>query len=444
MSYLTDVLDAVAAKNADQPEYLQSVREVFESMEPVIAAHPEYQANAVLERMAEPDRVIMCRVLWMDDQGKPQVNRGFRVQYNTAIGPYKGGFRFAPNVNLSIMKFLGFEQCYKNALTGLPISGAKGGADFDPKGKSDAEIMRFCQAFMTEMWRHIGPFTDSPAGDIGVGAREIGYLFGQYKKIKNAYEGPAVTGKAPGWGGSLCRKEATGYGIVYYTREMLKDMGETLAGKKVVVSGSGNVALYAAAKATELGGKVMAMSDSNGYVVDEEGIDIPTMIQIKEVERKRITEYVKARPNAKYFEGSKGIWTVPCDIAMPCATQNEVDEEAAKNLIAAGVKVYTEGANMPTTPEGIAAIRGAGIPFAPAKAANAGGVSVSALEMSQNSIRYYWTFEEVDAKLDRIMCDIYKQCKEAAARYGLDGDLVAGANIAGFEKIANAMVAQGW
>lgn len=342
------------------------------------------------------------------------------------------------------MKFLGFEQCFKNALTGLPISGAKGGADFDPKGKSDAEIMRFCQAFMTEMYRHIGPFTDSPAGDIGVGAREIGYLFGQYKKIKNAYEGPAVTGKAPGWGGSLCRKEATGYGIVYFTRELMKDLNMTLEGKRVVVSGSGNVALYAASKSIELGAKVVAMSDSQGYVVDEDGIDIQAMIQIKEVERKRITEYLKVRPNAKYTEGSSGIWGVPCDVAMPCATQNELTAEGAKLLVANGVKVVSEGANMPSTPEAIAIVRGAGIPFAPAKAANAGGVSVSALEMSQNSMRYYWTFEEVDAKLDQIMCDIYKQAKEAAARYGMEGDLVAGANIAGFEKIADAMVAQGW
>ncbi len=444
MSYLTDVLDKVAAKNADEPEYLQAVKEVFEAMEPVIAAHPEYEANAILERMAEPDRMIMCRVLWMDDQGKAQVNRGFRVQYNTAIGPYKGGFRFHPSVNLSIMKFLGFEQCFKNALTGLPISGAKGGSDFDPKGKSDAEIMRFCQAFMTEMYRHIGPFTDSPAGDIGVGAREIGYLFGQYKKIKNAYEGPAVTGKAPGWGGSLCRKEATGFGIIYFTREMMKDLGTSFEGKNVVISGSGNVALYAATKAIELGGKVVAMSDSNGYVYDADGIDIKAMIQIKEVERKRITEYLKYRPNAVYTEGSHGIWGVKCDVAIPCATQNELDEAGAKMLVANGVQLVTEGANMPSTPEAIATIRGAGIPFGPAKAANAGGVSVSALEMSQNSMRYYWTFEEVDAKLDQIMCGIYEQAKAAAARYGVPGDLVAGANMAAFEKIANAMVAQGW
>ena len=444
MSYLTDVIEQVTAKNPDEPEYLQAVKEVFEAMEPVIEAHPQYQANAILERMAEPDRIIMCRVLWMDDQGKPQVNRGYRVQYNTAIGPYKGGFRFHPGVNLSVMKFLGFEQCFKNALTGLPISGAKGGADFDPKGKSDGEIMRFCQAFMTEMYRHIGPFTDSPAGDIGVGAREIGYLFGQYKKIKNAYEGPAVTGKAPGWGGSLCRKEATGYGIIYFTREMMKDLGMTLDGQNVVISGSGNVALYAASKAIQLGAKVVAMSDSQGYVTDKDGIDIQAMIQLKEVERKRISEYVTVHPGAEYHEGAKGIWSVPCDVAVPCATQNEVTEECAKMLVANGVKIFTEGANMPSTPEAIAVIRGAGIPFAPAKAANAGGVSVSALEMSQNSMRYYWTFEEVDAKLEQIMMDIYKQSKEAAARYGMEGDLVSGANIAGFEKIADAMVAQGW
>jgi glutamate dehydrogenase (NADP+) len=444
MSYVSELYQKVAAKNADQPEFLQAVKEVFEAMQPVLEKNPEYIENGILERLVEPDRQIIFRVTWMDDQGKIQVNRGYRVQFNTAIGPYKGGFRFHPSVNLSIMKFLGFEQCFKNALTGLPISGAKGGSDFDPKGRSNAEVMRFCQSFMTEMYRHIGADIDVPAGDIGVGAREIGYMFGQYKRIKNGYEGGVFTGKGIGWGGSLARKEATGFGLVYFTEEMLKSKGSSLAGKKVIVSGSGNVAIYAAGKATKFGATVIAMSDSNGYIVDNTGINLDILKQIKEVERKRISEYVKYNSNATYTEGSSGIWTVKCDVALPCATQNELQEEGAQALVANGCIAVAEGANMPSTPAAIEVLMKNNILFAPAKAANAGGVSVSALEMCQNSMRYNWSFAEVDAKLQDIMLDIYKKTSEYAKEYGFEGNLMAGANIAGFVKIANAMVAQGW
>lgn len=444
MGYINDLYEKVAAKNVGQPEFLQAVKEVFEAMEPVLEKNPQYIENGILERLVEPDRQIMFRVTWMDDQGKIQVNRGYRVQYNTAIGPYKGGFRFHPSVNLSIMKFLGFEQILKNALTGLPISGAKGGSDFDPKGKSNGEVMRFCQSFMTEMYRHIGPDIDVPAGDIGVGAREIGYMFGQYKRIKNGFEGGVFTGKGIGWGGSLGRKEATGFGLVYFTEEMLKEKNDSLKDKKVIISGSGNVAIYAAQKAIQLGARVIAMSDSNGYIVDEAGINLDAIKQIKEVERKRITEYLKYNSNAVYTEGSAGIWTVKCDIALPCATQNELDEKAAQALVANGCIAVAEGANMPSTPEAIAYFQKNNIMFGPAKAANAGGVSVSALEMSQNSMRYDWTFEEVDAKLHGIMLNIFKKASYYAKEYGFEGNLVAGANIAGFVKVADAMVAQGW
>jgi len=444
MGYVSDLYEKVAARNAGQPEFLQAVKEVFEAMEPVLERNPQYIENGILERLVEPDRQIIFRVTWMDDEGKIQINRGYRVQYNTAIGPYKGGFRFHPSVNLSIMKFLGFEQIFKNALTGLPISGAKGGSDFDPKGKSDKEVMRFCQSFMTEMYRHIGPDVDVPAGDIGVGAREIGYLFGQYKRIKNGFEGGVLTGKGIGWGGSLVRKEATGYGLVYFTEEMLKEKKESFKNKKVIVSGSGNVAIYAAEKAMQMGAKVIAMSDSNGYIVDEAGINLDAIKRIKEVERKRIKEYVNYNKDAVYTEGSSGIWTVKCDIALPCATQNELDEKGAQALVANGCIAVAEGANMPSTPEAIACFQKNNVLFGPAKAANAGGVSVSALEMSQNSMRYDWTFEEVDAKLHDIMLNIYKKASYYAKEYGFEGNLVAGANIAGFVKVADALVAQGW
>ena len=383
----------------------------------------------------------MFRVPWVDDNGKVQVNRGYRVQFNSAIGPYKGGLRFHPSVNLSILKFLGFEQIFKNSLTTLPIGGGKGGSDFDPKGKSDAEVMRFCQSFMTELQRHIGPDTDVPAGDIGVGGREIGFMYGQYKRMRNDFTG-VLTGKAIGAGGSLARTEATGYGLCYFTDEMLKAVGESFKGKTVVISGSGNVAIYATQKATELGGKVVALSDSNGYIYDADGIDLDLVKDIKEVKRQRIKEYAVRKPSAKYTEG-KGIWTIPCDIALPCATQNELNEEDANILIANGVRAVAEGANMPSTPGAIAAFQKAGILFGPAKAANAGGVATSALEMCQNSARLSWSFEEVDSKLKGIMATIYKESAEAAKRYGMDGNLVAGANIAGFEKVANAMLWEG-
>lgn len=440
--YLNRVYEGLATRNAHEPEFLQAVREVFESLEPVVAARPEIEKNGILERIVEPERIVNFRVSWVDDAGKVQVNRGWRIQFNSAIGPYKGGLRLHPSVNQSIIKFLGFEQIFKNSLTGLPMGGGKGGSDFDPKGKSDNEIMRFCQSFMTELFRHIGPDTDVPAGDIGTGAREIGYMFGQYKRLRNEFTG-VLTGKGLSYGGSLARTEATGYGVCYYMKEMLADMGETFEGKKIVISGSGNVAIYACQKATQLGGKVIAMSDSNGYIVDENGIDFKVMQEIKEVKRARIKTYLDYVPTAKYVEGCRGIWTVPCDIALPCATQNELNGDEAKTLIANGVKAVAEGANMPSTPEAVEAFQAAGVKFGPAKAANAGGVATSGLEMSQNSQRLSWTFEEVDAKLHDIMVNIYKSCKDAAARYGMEGNLVAGANIAGFEKVCDAMLWQG-
>ena len=441
-AYLKEVYDGLAARNAEQKEFLQAVEEVLESLEPVVEAHPEYQKAGLIERMVEPERVVMFRVPWVDDAGKVQVNRGYRVQFNSAIGPYKGGLRFHPSVNLSIIKFLGFEQCFKNSLTGLPMGGGKGGADFDPHGKSDAEVMRFCQSFMTELYRHIGPDTDVPAGDIGVGGREIGYMYGQYKRIRNEFTG-VLTGKGIPYGGSLARTEATGYGLCYFADEMLKANGRSFEGARIVISGSGNVAIYANQKATQLGGKVIAMSDSNGYIVDENGIDYKVMKEIKEVKRARISTYLDYVPTAKYVEGSKGIWNVPCDIALPCATQNELPLEGAQALVANGCYAVAEGANMPSTPEAVACFQANGVLFAPAKASNAGGVATSGLEMSQNSLRLGWTFDEVDGRLHDIMVNIYKNAADAAERYGMKGNLVAGANIAGFEKIASAMMSQG-
>lgn len=440
--YLKGVYEGLAQRNPEQKEFLQAVEEVLESLEPVIAAHPEYEEAGLIERMVEPERVVMFRVPWVDDNGKVQVNRGYRVQFNSAIGPYKGGLRFHPSVNLSIIKFLGFEQCFKNSLTGLPMGGGKGGSDFDPHGKSDAEVMRFCQSFMTELYRHIGPDTDVPAGDIGVGGREVGYMYGQYKRIRNEFTG-VLTGKGIPFGGSLARTEATGYGLCYFTDEMLKANGKSFQGTKVVISGSGNVAIYANQKATQLGGKVIAMSDSNGYIVDENGIDYKVMKEIKEVKRARIKTYLDYVPTAKYVEGSQGIWTVPCDIALPCATQNELPLEGAKALVANGCYAVAEGANMPSTPEAIAYLQANNVLFAPAKASNAGGVATSGLEMSQNSLRLGWTFEEVDQRLHDIMVNIYKNAAEAAEEYGCKGNLVAGANIAGFLKVASAMMSQG-
>ena len=441
-SYLKTVYEGLAQRNPEQKEFLQAVEEVLESLQPVVEARPEIQANGIIERLVEPERIVMFRVPWVDDQGKVQVNRGYRVQFNSAIGPYKGGLRLHPSVNLSILKFLGFEQIFKNSLTTLPIGGGKGGSDFDPKGKSDNEVMRFCQSFMTELQRHIGPDTDVPAGDIGVGGREIGYMFGQYKRLRNEFTG-VLTGKAIGSGGSLARTEATGYGLCYFTDEMLKAAGKSFEGKTVVISGSGNVAIYATQKATQLGAKVVALSDSNGYIYDPNGIDYKVIQEIKEVKRARIKTYLDYVPSAKYTEGCKGIWTIPCDIALPCATQNELDEESAKILIKNGCFAVAEGANMPSTPGAIAQFQEAGILFGPAKAANAGGVATSALEMCQNSARLSWSFEEVDSKLHEIMKTIYKEASEAAKRYGMEGNLVAGANIAGFEKVANAMLWQG-
>ena len=441
-AYLQGVYEGLAKRNPEQKEFLQAVEEVLESLEPVVEAHPEYEKAGLIERMVEPERVILFRVPWVDDAGKVQVNRGYRVQFNSAIGPYKGGLRFHPSVNLSILKFLGFEQCFKNSLTGLPMGGGKGGADFDPHGKSDAEVMRFCQSFMTELYRHIGPDTDVPAGDIGVGGREVGYLFGQYKRLQNEYTG-VLTGKGIPFGGSLARTEATGYGLCYFTKEMLADAGKSFEGQRVVISGSGNVATYANQKATQLGGKVIAMSDSNGYIVDENGIDYKVIKEIKEVKRARIKTYLEYVPTAKYVEGSQGIWTVPCDIALPCATQNELPLAGAEALVANGCYAVAEGANMPSTPEAIAYLQSHGILFAPAKASNAGGVATSGLEMSQNSLRLSWTFEEVDERLHNIMVNIYKTAATTAEKYGMKGNLVAGANIAGFEKIASAMMSQG-
>ena len=443
MGYVDEVLEVVKKKNADQPEFLQAVTEVLDSLRPVIDANEElYRKNAILERITEPDRQIMFRVPWVDDNGQVQVNRGFRVQFNNSIGPYKGGLRLHPSVNLGIIKFLGFEQVFKNSLTTLPIGGGKGGSDFDPKGKSDREIMAFCQSFMTELCKYIGADVDVPAGDIGTGAREIGFLFGQYKRIRGSYEG-VLTGKGLTYGGSLARTQATGYGLLYLTNALWKDHGMSLEGKTAAVSGSGNVAIYATEKATEMGGKVVALSDSNGYVYDPNGINLDVVKQIKEVERGRIKEYVNRVQGAEYHEGCSGIWTIKCDIALPCATQNEINEESAKALVANGVFAVAEGANMPSTPEAIAVFQNAGVLFGPAKAANAGGVATSALEMSQNSERLSWTFEEVDAKLRNIMTNIFHNSYNAAKEYGLEGNLVAGANIAGFLKVADAMKWQG-
>ena len=442
MSYIDEVLGKVEQKNASQPEFLQAVREVLESLRPVIEAHEaEYRRDGVLELITEPDRQIMFKVPWVDDQGNVQVNTGYRVQFNNSIGPYKGGLRLHPSVNIGIIKFLGFEQVFKNSLTGLPMGGGKGGADFDPKGKSDNEVMRFCQSFMTELQRHIGQFTDVPAGDIGVGAREIGYLFGQYKRLTHSYEG-VLTGKGLTYGGSLARKEATGYGLLYFTNAMLKRNGHDLKGKTVAVSGAGNVAIYATEKATELGAKVVTMSDSTGWVYDAEGIDLKAVKEIKEVKRQRLSEYVKYRPNAQYHEG-KGVWSVKCDVALPCATQNELHLEDAKLLVSNGCIAVAEGANMPTTMEATAYLQEQGVLFAPGKASNAGGVATSALEMSQNSMRMSWSFEEVDSHLKDIMTNLYHNAAGAAAQYGKPGDLVAGANIAGFLKVADAMLAYG-
>ncbi len=440
--YAQRVLDGLKARNAHEKEFIQAATEILTTLKPVIDKHPEYEKAGLLERYVEPERVILFRVPWVDDQGNVQVNRGYRVQFNSAIGPYKGGLRLHPSVNLSIIKFLGLEQILKNSLTGLPIGGGKGGSDFDPKGKSDNEVMHFCQSFMTELYRHIGKDVDVPAGDIGVGAREIGYLYGQYKRITGLYEG-VLTGKGLTYGGSLARKEATGFGLCYLTQEMLRCNGKDVAGKTVVISGSGNVAIYAAQKITEMGAKVVAMSDSNGYIHDANGVNLEVIKQLKEVERKRIKEYVKAVPTATYTEGCSGIWNIPCQIALPCATQNEIDENSAKTLIANGVEAVGEGANMPSTLEATAAFQQAGVLFAPAKAANAGGVAVSALEMSQNSQRLSWTFEEVDAKLKDIMIEIFHKVDLAAKEYATPGDYVAGANIAGFLKVADAMMAQG-
>ncbi|MCI8611280.1 MAG: NADP-specific glutamate dehydrogenase [Clostridiales bacterium] len=440
--YFADLMDRVVKRNPDEAEFHQAVQEVLESLEPVAAAHPEYIDRGIFESIVEPERIIKFRVPWVDDNGKVQVNRGFRVQFNSAIGPYKGGLRFHPSVYEGIIKFLGFEQIFKNSLTGLPIGGGKGGSDFDPKGKSDMEVMRFCQSFMTELSKHIGADTDVPAGDIGVGGREIGFMYGQYKRLRNESVG-VLTGKGLTYGGSLARTQATGYGLCYFTQEMLQAKGKSFAGQTVVISGSGNVAIYAAEKATQLGAKVVALSDSAGYVYDSNGIDLDAVKEIKEVKRGRISEYVQTHPNAKYTDGCSGIWTIPCDIALPCATQNELDGDAAKALIKNGVFAVAEGANMPSTPEAIAAFQSAGVYFGPAKAANAGGVATSALEMSQNSMRYSWTFEEVDAKLKDIMVNIYKNCAAAAEQFDMKDNLVAGANIAGFLKVADAMMAQG-
>ena len=441
MSYVSEQLEIIRKKNAHEPEFIQAVTEVLTTLEPVIEANPQYQAAGILERITEPERVVMFRVPWVDDNGKVQVNRGFRVQFNSAIGPYKGGLRFHPSVNASVIKFLGFEQCFKNSLTSLPMGGGKGGSDFDPKGKSDAEVMRFCQSFITELSKHIGQFTDVPAGDIGVGGREIGFMYGQYKRLRNEFTG-VLTGKGLSYGGSLARTEATGYGLCYYMKEMLAYKGTSFEGKTVAISGSGNVAIYACQKATELGAKVVTMSDSNGFIYDPNGINLDVVKDIKEVKRGRIKEYAERVPGSTYTEGQRP-WSVKCDIALPCATQNELDENDAKALIANGCKFVAEGANMPSTPEAVAAFQANGVFFGPAKAANAGGVATSGLEMSQNSLRLSWTFEEVDQRLHDIMVNIFKTCITAAEKYGQKDNLVMGANIGGFEKIADAMLAQG-
>ena len=442
MSYVDEVIESVVKKNPGEPEFHQAVKEVLDSLKLVIEANEEkYRREAILERLVEPDRIITFRVPWVDDKGQAQVNRGYRVQFNGAIGPYKGGLRLHPSVNQSILKFLGFEQVFKNSLTGLPIGGGKGGSDFDPKGKSDREVMAFCQSFMTELYKYIGADQDVPAGDIGVGAREIGYLYGQYKRIRGVYEG-VLTGKGLTYGGSLARKEATGYGLLYMTREMLKENGIELAGKTAIVSGAGNVAIYAIEKAYQLGAKPVTATDSTGWIYDPEGVDLEALKEIKEVKRGRLSEYTKYRPNAEYHEG-KGVWSVKADIALPCATQNELQLEDAKALVVNGVIAVCEGANMPTTLEATQYLQENGVLFVPGKAANAGGVATSALEMSQNSERLSWTFEEVDAKLQQIMVNIFHNLDNAAKKYGKAGNYVVGANIAGFEKVVDAMNAQG-
>ena len=440
--YLNGLMDRVICRNPAEPEFHQAVREVLSSLAPVIDAHPEYVTQGVMECLVEPERIIKFRVPWEDDAGNIHVNRGFRVQFSSAIGPYKGGLRFHPSVYEGIVKFLGFEQIFKNSLTGLPIGGGKGGSDFDPKGKSDSEVMRFCQSFMTELFKYIGPDTDVPAGDIGVGSREIGYLFGQYKRLRNEFTG-VLTGKGLSYGGSLVRTEATGYGLCYFTDNMLRDAGRSFDGATVVISGSGNVAIYACEKAAAMGAKVVAMSDSDGFIHDAAGIDLAVIKQLKEKEHRRIREYVHTHPDAEYHEGCRGIWQLPCDIALPCATQNELDGPSAMTLIKNGCFAVAEGANMPCTPEAVAAFQQTGVLFAPAKAANAGGVATSALEMSQNSMRFFWSFEEVDRKLRTIMADLYKNVSAAAAEYGMEGNLAAGANIAGFLKVADSMLACG-
>ena len=442
MDYVERVLNELIAKNPGEKEFHQAATEILTSIAPVFERHPEYEKAALLERFIEPERTVSFRVAWVDDNGAVRVNKGYRVQFNSAIGPYKGGLRFHPTVNLSVIKFLGLEQILKNSLTGLPIGGGKGGADFDPKGKSDGEIMRFCQSFMTELYRHIGEDTDVPAGDIGVGGREIGYLFGQYKRIRNAHTG-VLTGRGLSYGGSLIRTEATGYGLIYMTQRALKDRGDSLAGKTAVISGSGNVAIYACEKAQAMGAKVLTMSDSNGYIYDPAGINLALVKEIKEVRRGRMKEYAEKAAGAEYHEGSKGVWNVKCDAAFPCATQNEIDEDAAKTLAKNGVKYVAEGANMPSTLAAIEIFRKSGILFLPAKAANAGGVATSALEMAQSSGRLYWSAEKVDETLKGIMEGIYEHIDAAAKKYGKAGDYVAGANIAGFEKVAEAMMAQG-
>ena len=441
MSYVDSVIERVKAKDSNEPEFIQAVTEVLTSLKPVIDVNPQYEEAGLLERIVEPERVIMFRVPWVDDEGKVQVNRGFRVQFNSCLGPYKGGLRLHPSVNLGIIKFLGFEQIFKNSLTTLPMGGGKGGSDFDPKGKSDAEVMRFCQSFMTELCKHIGADTDVPAGDIGTGAREIGYMFGQYKRIRNVWEG-VLTGKGLSFGGSLARTEATGYGLVYFVEEYLKCNNDSFEGKTVAVSGSGNVAIYATEKAQQLGAKVVTMSDSTGWIHDPNGIQIDVVKQIKEVERGRISEYAKRVEGVEYHEG-RGVWTIPVDIALPCATQNELLIDDAKALVANGAKIVAEGANMPTTMDATQYLQSNGVVFMPGKAANAGGVATSGLEMSQNSERLSWTFDEVDAKLKGIMINIFHAADDAAREYGVEGDYVAGANIAGFKKLADAMLAQG-
>ncbi|NTV90664.1 MAG: NADP-specific glutamate dehydrogenase [Clostridiales bacterium] len=442
MKILGSVMEKAEKKNPNEPEFLQAVREVLESIEPVAEKHPEWVKAGIFERIIEPERMIVFRVPWVDDSGNVQVNRGFRVQFNSAIGPYKGGLRFHPSVNASILKFLGFEQIFKNSLTGLPIGGGKGGCDFDPKGKSDNEVMRFCQSFMTELEKHIGENTDVPAGDIGVGGREIGYMYGQYKRLRNDFTG-VLTGKGLTWGGSLARTEATGYGLCYFMDEALKAKGKSFKNAAVAISGSGNVAIYAAQKVIQLGGKVVTVSDSDGYIYDPDGINVETVKKIKEVQRKRISEYAIYHPKAKYTAGCGGVWSVKCDIALPCATQNELTGRDAELLVSNGCFAVGEGANMPSTPEAVSYFLAKNVIFAPAKASNAGGVATSALEMSQNSMRYSWSFEEVDAKLQGIMVNIYRSASAAAKEYGFEDNLVAGANIAGFIKVANAMYAQG-